>query len=119
MAALIFRTSLNFLALCCLLILSFVSQCKAQAQSLSANGQSEITVADAAEIFGIGVREIVIDGTLDLDMSTFENGLFGIVLHAAWALTSTEETLAAIGMHIAIAGNGGVIRRDVAHLISA
>ena len=59
------------------MLISSVSQ--AQTQGLSASGNSEVTVADAAEIFGIGAREIVIDGTLDLELDTLETGLFGFV----------------------------------------
>ena len=79
MNSLFLRTSSNFSAICCFVLMSLVSQCKAQAQVLPASGNSEVTIADAEVIFGTGAREIEIDGMLDLDMSSFEDGKFALI----------------------------------------
>ena len=73
MTTLFLRTSLNFLALCCLVLMSLDPQCHAQV--LDAFGNSQVT-PDAAEIFSTGAREILIDGTLDLEIDTFEDPIF-------------------------------------------
>ena len=65
------RSSLRFLTLSCLLSVSFVSQSQAQEQSLPARGNSQVTVDDEV-LFGVGAREIAIDGSLDLELDTFE-----------------------------------------------
>ena len=76
MIASFLRNSFNFLTLACLASIGFVSQCQAQSQELPASGNSQVTEADAAIIFGTGAREIKFSGMLDLDTDAYTAGFF-------------------------------------------